>query len=112
MMQNISTHVGGFVGSIAALPIVAELTPEGAQGILAGGNAQAILALVAVVESLIIYKLFLGWRADVDKQTEKTIALNQKVNDSLDANTAVLKEMTASMLMVNNTIDKCKGASK
>ena len=101
MINGLPFHVAGFIGSLAAIPIVGEITPDTAQGILATGNAQAVLALVAIAESIVIWKLFQKYQSYVDAQ----IALNQAVKDALTENSSALKD-------VAKTIDKCKGVAK
>jgi hypothetical protein len=54
-----------FVSTLAAIPAVGSITPEGAFTAMSIGNAQTILSMVAVIEFLAIGFMFSIWRRDV-----------------------------------------------
>ena len=62
-----------FFGTLVSIPVVGQITPEGAVDQLAVGNAQMVLAMIAVVEFLAITVMFSIWRKDVatDRQGDK-----------------------------------------
>lgn len=59
-----------FVGTLASIPIIGQLTPEGAVETMSVGTAQAVLAMVAVIEFLAIALMFSIWRKDIAKDRE------------------------------------------
>ena len=54
-----------FLGTLTAIPVIGEITPEGAFNALAIGTAQCVLAMVAVIEFLAIGLMFSIWRKDI-----------------------------------------------
>ena len=56
-----------FLGTLTAIPVIGEITPEGAFDALSVGTAQCVLAMVAVVEFLAIGFMFSIWRRDIAK---------------------------------------------
>jgi len=71
-----------FIGTIIAIPVIGQITPEDAVQHLAVGTAQAILALVAVVEFIALGFFFKMWRKDVaegKKDAKETSELLQKL---------------------------------
>ena len=54
-----------FLGTLSAIPVIGEITPESAFDAMAIGTAQCVLSMVAVVEFLAIGVMFGIWRKDI-----------------------------------------------
>ena len=75
-----------FVGTLVAIPVIGQITPESAQSQLATATGQAVLAMVAVVEFIVLGVFFKGWRKDVasdkDLAKENAITLQKLLADN------------------------------
>ena len=61
------------VGTLAAIPVVGQITsPDGVYKEMSVGTAQAILAIFAIIEFLVIVSMFRVWRKDI--ATDRTEA--------------------------------------
>jgi len=83
--------LGLFMGSVIAMPVIGQLSPESAVGELAKGGAQMILAVVVVAEAIAIFKMFKLWRDDIESEREDRKTEREKfeeiIKDNAEANT-------------------------
>lgn len=104
-----------FFGSVVAMPIVGQLSPETSAGELAKAGAQGILALVVVAETLAIYKMFKLWRNDIDterlankEQTVKFEDLMSKHTEAMTKQAASNEQIATAVHRNADVIEKCK----
>ena len=75
-----------FMGSIIGIPILGLFGDP--TNDLATGSAQLILAILAVIEGLALYKMFQLWRQDVRDQRKKDEARQEVLQQLIAENTA------------------------
>ena len=110
--MSIAVHVTGFIGSVSALPVLAQLSPDTAISKLAVGSAQFVLAVVVVAEAYAIFKMFKLWRDDIQAdrvgQKEQSDKLETIVIENAKASTSLAESnrgLTESMHRFANIME-------
>ena len=89
LMKGLSA---AFLGTVIAIPVVGQISPEGAVDAISVGNVQTVLAYAAVIEFIALSTLFALWRKDVVRQQERSEEKAKELSELLAQNTAVIAQ--------------------
>ena len=101
-------RLAAFLGTVTAMPILAQVNPSTVAGKLSVASGQTVLSIVLVAETVAFYKFFKLWRADVE--AERQSARDDRIHtDSIIADNAASQAQVATAIQnMTASINNCE----